>query len=88
MISEDNMRDPQFPKMLELLGDLKRGNCEGVKIRLGRLQNLVSSSCVEHVDIHDLAKEGITRLDVTPVEELACQYAGLTFSFIQERTST
>merc|ERR1719186_543769 len=76
VISEDNMRDPQFPKMLELLGDLKRGNCEGVKIRLGRLQNLVSSSCVEHVDIHDLAKEGITRLDVTPVEELACQYAG------------
>jgi len=76
VISEDNMRDPQFPKMLALLADLKRGNCDGVKIRLGRLQNLIASSCVEHVDIHDLANEDIAKLDVEPVEELACQYAG------------
>lgn len=40
------MRDPQFKKMLDLLAMLKKGYCDGVKVRVGRLQNLISSSCV------------------------------------------
>lgn len=44
------MRDPQFKKMLDLLAMLKKGYCDSVKVRIGRLQNLISSSCVEHLD--------------------------------------
>ena len=32
--------------MLELLAMLKKGHCDGLKVRLGRLQNLISSSCI------------------------------------------
>jgi len=39
-------RDPQFKEMLELLAMLKKGHCDGLKVRLGRLQNLISSSCI------------------------------------------
>lgn len=51
LISEDNMRDPQFDVMLKLLSELKQGVCGGVKVRIGRLQNLISSACVEHLDL-------------------------------------
>lgn len=44
------MRDPQFKEMLDLLAMLKKGYCDGMKVRIGRLQNLISSSCMEHLD--------------------------------------
>lgn len=46
LIREEHMRDPQFKQMLDLLAMLKKGYCDGVKVRIGRLQNLISSSCV------------------------------------------
>lgn len=46
LIKEEHMRDPQFKKMLDLLAMLKKGYCDDVKVRMGRLQNLLSSSCV------------------------------------------
>lgn len=39
-------RDPQFEEMLDLFAMLKKGYCDGVKVRIGRLQNLLSSSCL------------------------------------------
>ncbi|XP_056632018.1 probable phosphorylase b kinase regulatory subunit beta isoform X1 [Diorhabda carinulata] len=50
LIREEHMRDPQFKEMLDLLAMLKKGYCDSVKVRIGRLQNLISSSCVEHLD--------------------------------------
>lgn len=50
LIREEHMRDPQFKEMLDLLAMLKKGYCDGMKVRIGRLQNLISSSCVEHLD--------------------------------------
>lgn len=50
LIREEHMRDPQFKEMLDLLAMLKKGYCDGMKVRIGRLQNLVSSSCMEHLD--------------------------------------
>lgn len=44
------MRDPQFKEMIDLLAMLKKGYCDGMKVRIGRLQNLISSSCIEHLD--------------------------------------
>lgn len=46
LIREEHMRDPQFKEMLDLLAMLKKGFCDGMKVRIGRLQNLISSSCM------------------------------------------
>lgn len=32
--------------MLDLFAMLKKGHCDGIKVRLGRLQNLLASSCL------------------------------------------
>ena len=50
LIREEHMRDPQFTEMIDLLAMLKKGYCDGMKVRIGRLQNLISSSCIEHLD--------------------------------------
>ncbi|XP_044743853.1 probable phosphorylase b kinase regulatory subunit beta isoform X2 [Chrysoperla carnea] len=50
LIREEHMRDTQFKRMLDLLAMLKKGHCDGMKVRIGRLQNLISSSCIEHLD--------------------------------------
>lgn len=46
LIREEHMRDPQFKEMLDLLAMLKKGSRDGMKLRIGRLQNLNSSSCM------------------------------------------
>ncbi|KAG1714606.1 putative phosphorylase b kinase regulatory subunit beta [Nymphon striatum] len=50
LIREEHMRDIHFKEMVDLLATFRTGRCEGVKIRTGRLQNLISSSCIEHLD--------------------------------------
>ena len=58
LVTESHMKDPQFPVLLSFLSELRAGEIDGVKIRLGRLQNLISSSCVEHLDfLHHSEKE-------------------------------
>lgn len=44
-------RDPQFKKMLDLFAMLKKGYCDKTKVRIGRLQNLISSSCIGNVHV-------------------------------------
>lgn len=39
-------RDRKFKEMLDVFAMLKKGHCDGHKVRIGRLQNLLSSSCV------------------------------------------
>lgn len=41
--------------MLDLLAMLKKGYCDGMKVRIGRLQNLISSSCTEHLDFMSIS---------------------------------
>ncbi len=50
LVTENHMRDPQFPVLLNFLSELRSGSVDGVKVRLGRLQNLIASSCLEHLD--------------------------------------
>jgi len=73
LISEQDMRDSQFSEMLNFLAELRHGHCEGVKVRLGRLQNLLSSSCIEHLDF--LPGQD-TSMEIQPVQELKHLYAG------------
>lgn len=41
--------------MLEFLSQLRSGAVDNVKVRLGRLQNLIATSCLEHLDfLHNI----------------------------------
>ncbi|XP_064610521.1 phosphorylase b kinase regulatory subunit beta-like [Liolophura sinensis] len=50
ILRESNMRGSHFGEYLELLSQLKRGEVDGVRVRTARLQSLISSACVEHLD--------------------------------------
>lgn len=74
LISENDMRDPQFGEMVKLLAELRQGHCKGVKVKLGRLQNLISSACIEHLDF--LPDQEAERIDALPLQQMAISYAG------------
>ena len=44
------MKDPQFAELLNLLLEIRSLRVDNVQISLGRLQNLLSSACIEHLD--------------------------------------
>ncbi|XP_015515633.1 probable phosphorylase b kinase regulatory subunit beta isoform X1 [Neodiprion pinetum] len=73
LIREEHMRDPQFKQMLDLFAMLKKGYCDGTKVRIGRLQNLISSSCIEHLDFMDTMD---TDLSLTQFRQLEHDYIG------------
>ncbi|KAH0952753.1 hypothetical protein HN011_010888 [Eciton burchellii] len=73
LIREEHMRDPQFKKMLDLFAMLKKGYCDKTKVRIGRLQNLISSSCIEHLDFINTLE---TDLDLTQFKQLQHDYIG------------
>ncbi|XP_058795642.1 probable phosphorylase b kinase regulatory subunit beta [Phymastichus coffea] len=73
LIREEHMRDPQFKEMLDLFAMLKKGYCDGTKVRIGRLQNLISSSCIEHLDFINSID---TDLELTQFKQLEHDYIG------------
>ncbi|XP_020296477.1 probable phosphorylase b kinase regulatory subunit beta isoform X2 [Pseudomyrmex gracilis] len=73
LIREEHMRDPQFKEMLDLFAMLKKGYCDKTKVRIGRLQNLISSSCIEHLDFVNIME---TDLDLTQFKQLRHDYIG------------
>lgn len=77
-IREEHMRDVHFRELLDLLAMLKNGHCDGMKIRTGRLQNLISSSCIEHLDFMNTME---IDLDISPflqLEHASIGYQSLT----------
>ncbi|XP_074644676.1 phosphorylase b kinase regulatory subunit beta-like isoform X2 [Tubulanus polymorphus] len=50
LIREDSIRGPQWREFIDLLAEMKRGSVGGIKVRVGRLQNMISSACMEHLD--------------------------------------
>lgn len=50
LLREKNLRGKQFHEALEMLAAFKRGLCGGVKIKLGRLQTLISTAVIDHLD--------------------------------------
>ena len=60
--------------MLELLAMLKKGHCDGLKVRTGRLQNLISSSCIEHLDF--MNQIDLKTLNIQPFGQLHHDYIG------------
>ncbi|KAL4100992.1 hypothetical protein QTP88_021013 [Uroleucon formosanum] len=74
LIREEHMRDPQFEEMLDLFAMLKKGHCDGIKVRIGRLQNLLSSSCMEHLDF--VNNIGAQDFEFQPFRQLEYDYSG------------
>ncbi|KAI4500038.1 hypothetical protein M0802_004908 [Mischocyttarus mexicanus] len=73
LIREEHMRDPQFKEMLDLFAMLKKGYCDRTKVRIGRLQNLISSSCIEHLDFVNSME---TDIELTQFKQLQHDYIG------------
>ncbi|XP_053979168.1 probable phosphorylase b kinase regulatory subunit beta isoform X1 [Hylaeus volcanicus] len=73
LIREEHMRDPQFKEMLDLFAMLKKGYCDKTKVRIGRLQNLISSSCIEHLDFINTIE---TDLELSQFKQLEHDYIG------------
>ncbi|XP_077542615.1 putative phosphorylase b kinase regulatory subunit beta isoform X3 [Haemaphysalis longicornis] len=80
VIREDNMRDAHFKELLDLLAMLKKGHCDGLKVRMGRLQNLISSSCIEHLDfLHLLPHDALPKFEAfQQLEHTNTGYQSLT----------
>ncbi|VDI71727.1 phosphorylase kinase alpha/beta subunit [Mytilus galloprovincialis] len=53
LIRENNIRGPNFPEFLDLLSMFKRGDVDGVRVRVGKLQSMITSACTEHLDFLD-----------------------------------
>ncbi|XP_053210887.1 probable phosphorylase b kinase regulatory subunit beta isoform X2 [Panonychus citri] len=65
LIREEHLRDVHFREMLDLLAQFKKGILDScLKVKTGRLQNLISSSCIEHLDfLHLLPSDALPKLE-------------------------
>ncbi|XP_069171352.1 probable phosphorylase b kinase regulatory subunit beta isoform X8 [Procambarus clarkii] len=79
LIREEHMRDEHFRELLDLLAMLKTGYCDGLKVRTGRLQNLISSSCIEHLDFMSAMD---IDLDIKAFEQL--QHASIGYQSLTD----
>ncbi|VDP03041.1 unnamed protein product, partial [Soboliphyme baturini] len=50
LLTEPLVVGEHFASILDLLVDMKNGRCNNVRVRLGRVQNLLSAGCWEHLD--------------------------------------
>jgi phosphorylase kinase alpha/beta subunit len=84
-------RGPNARLIFELLAQFKRGDCDGVKVRLGRLQEFISSACIEHLDFLTVHQDVDSRFRPFQEMEMEKRYRSLTdlpkMSRIQENES-
>ncbi|MFH4977840.1 hypothetical protein AB6A40_004549 [Gnathostoma spinigerum] len=50
LVREENLSGEYFNHMLDLLVALKNGFVSGVRVRIGRVHQLLNSGCMEHID--------------------------------------
>ncbi|XP_071785537.1 phosphorylase b kinase regulatory subunit beta-like [Asterias amurensis] len=77
LIKEDHFSGAKGSEMLDMLAMFKRGSCGGIRIKVDRLQTLLASSFVEHLDFQ--LPEGVAtialfkRLEELNVDHLPLQ---------------
>uniref|UniRef100_A0A1I7YF00 Phosphorylase b kinase regulatory subunit n=1 Tax=Steinernema glaseri TaxID=37863 RepID=A0A1I7YF00_9BILA len=54
VLREENVSGEYFDPMLDLLVKLKNGFINGIRVRLGRVHQLLNNCCVEHIDFADM----------------------------------
>lgn len=50
VLREENVSGEYFDSMLDLLVCLKNGYVNGIRVRIGRVHQLLNTGCIEHVD--------------------------------------
>lgn len=78
LIREQNLRGPQRNELLELLSQFKQGSVNGVPVRMERLQTLISSACLEHLDFLNDESENVEFLALKELESDNSQYKSLS----------
>uniref|UniRef100_A0A5S6QRG4 Phosphorylase b kinase regulatory subunit n=1 Tax=Trichuris muris TaxID=70415 RepID=A0A5S6QRG4_TRIMR len=76
LLKEDLVLGDHFSKFLNLLVDVRNGHCDGVRVQVGRLQNLLSSSCCEHLDF--CFRSGDLGIELTPLQEVVGKYSDVS----------
>ncbi|ELT96852.1 hypothetical protein CAPTEDRAFT_4204 [Capitella teleta] len=92
LIREDNLRGHSARYIFDLLAQFKRGDCDGIKIRLGRLQEFISSACIEHLDFLSLDFTDDTAFHPFMEKDMGKQFRSLTdipqMARVEESAST
>lgn len=78
LVREQNLRGPQRNELLELLSQFKQGSVNGIPVRMERLQTLISSACLEHLDFLDEESESVEFLALKELESDNSQYKSLS----------
>jgi phosphorylase kinase alpha/beta subunit len=78
IIREENLRGPGARHIFDLLAEFKRGDCQGTKVRLSRLQEFISSACIEHLDFMELEDDVESIFQPFQEKDLGKQFRSLT----------
>lgn len=78
LIREQNLRGPQRNDLLELLSQFKQGVVNGVPVRMERLQTLIPSACLEHLDFLDEDTDTYEFLALKELDTDNSQYKSLS----------
>lgn len=66
LLREENFVGEYFDHILDLLVQLKNGHVNGIRVRLGRVHQLLNTSCIEHIDF---ASSDDVEFDIDVLEE-------------------
>ncbi|CDH93396.1 Phosphorylase b kinase regulatory subunit [Caenorhabditis elegans] len=66
VLREENVAGEYFDHILDLLVQLKNGHINGIRVRLGRVHQLLNSCCIEHIDF---ANSDDLEFDIDIMEE-------------------
>ncbi|KAL3119137.1 hypothetical protein niasHT_003920 [Heterodera trifolii] len=72
ILREENVSGEYFSNMLDLLVSLKNGFVNGVRVRLGRIHQLINTGCIEHID---MVNPDDVEFDVDVLEEVDAKEA-------------
>ena len=78
LIREQNLRGPHRNDLLELLSQIKQGRVNEVPVRMERLQTLVPSACLEHLDFLDEDSSYLEFMTLKELETDNSQYKSLS----------
>ncbi|KAK6021919.1 hypothetical protein OSTOST_12398, partial [Ostertagia ostertagi] len=66
LLREENIVGEYFDHILDLLVQLKTGYVNGIRVRVGRVHQLLNTSCIEHIDF---ASSDDVEFDIDVLEE-------------------
>ncbi|ETN79480.1 phosphorylase kinase alpha/beta [Necator americanus] len=66
LLREENVIGEYFDHILDLLVQLKNGHVNGIRVRMGRVHQLLNTGCIEHIDF---ANSDDVEFDIDVLEE-------------------